>query len=249
MMNILVPLGGKSTFFNDGEFKFPKVLIEIDGKPMIELVVNNIKLKGESVRFVFVINKEDQERYHLDSVLSLITDGECEVVVLQGSTKGACCSALMAIEYINNADELLICNGDQLINEDLNGIINEFRAEDADAGVICFEAVHPRLAFARIENGEVIETAEKHPISKNALAGYYYYKKGSDFVEAAMLSIEKDANVNGLFYIAPVLNEMILKNKNIKHRMINSDQFYTFNVPEKVKGYRRYKDEFMEGQK
>jgi dTDP-glucose pyrophosphorylase len=190
-------------------------------------------------RYIFVINGEDKDMFHLDSVLRLLTDNKCEVVVLNGETKGACCSSLMAIDYINNDDELIICNGDQLIFEDLNKPLDLFRTKDADAGILSFEAVHPRWAFARIENEKVIEAAEKRPISKNAIAGFYYYKNGSEYVQAAMKSIEKDANVNGIFYVAPVLNELVLDYKNIFVYHIDVKDYYTFNVPEKVKQFNR----------
>lgn len=239
MLNVLMPLGGKSNVFSNSGFSYPKLLIEIDSKPMIEHVIDNINTIDEELRYIFVINKEDEDIYHLGNVLKLLTDESSDIVVLQGETKGASCSALMAVEFIGHDQELIICNGDQLIDIDLNEVLDYFRSQGADAGIIHFEAVHPRWAFAHIEEGQVVETAEKKPISKNAIAGFYYYRKGSDFVKGAMGSIRKNASVNGLFYMAPVLNELVLEHKKIMTYKIDSNRYYTFNSPDKVESYRK----------
>ena len=88
-------------------------------------------------------------------------------------------------------------------------------------------------------NNEISETAEKRPISKNAIAGFYYFKKGSDFVEAAMKMIEKDANINEFYYIAPSLNEMILKGKKLSAYPVGNDKYHTFYTPHKVEEYEK----------
>ncbi len=239
MFNVLMPLGGKSTMFANRNYKYPKHLIEIDSKPMIEHVIGNISQINPGLTYTFVINKEDNERFHLGNVLKLLTNGSCHNVVLQGETKGAACSALMAVEHISEEEELIICNGDQLIDIDLKLVIKYFQDNNADAGVINFEAVHPRWAFAIIEDNIVYETAEKKPISNKALAGFYYFRKGKYFLEAAKETIIKGADYEGMYYIAPSLNEMILKQKKVIAYEISSEDYYTFNTPEKVESYRK----------
>lgn len=238
MINILVPLGGQSLFFESDEYPFPKPLIEINGKSMIELVIENLSSIKEDSKFIFVVKTEDCNKYHLDNVLNLLTDSKCVIIKLDGETKGAVCSALIAIENINNQKKLIITNGDQIINHDLNEILKYFENKNVDAGVICFSSVHPKWSYVRLdEDNKIIETAEKRPLSKNAIAGFYYFKQGSDFVKYAMKSIEKDSNVNGLYYIAPTLNEMVLENKNLEIFMIDNSQYHSFYSPQKIKEY------------
>jgi len=87
------------------------------------------------------------------------------------------------------------------------------------------------------EYQHVVETAEKRPISRHAVAGLYYFKKGHDFVDSAMSMIQKDSSVNGSFYISPTLNEMILKGKVITTTSVNTDDYHTFYTPQKIKEY------------
>lgn len=244
MLNILVPLGGKSNFFDTAEYPFPKPIIEINGKPMIELVINNLNKIQKEKKFIFVVNENDCQKYHIDNVLNLLTEGNCEIVKITGQTKGAVCSALLAISHIYTKDNLIISNGDQVISHDLQKIYETFLDKNVDAGTICFESVHPKWSYVRLdENNKIIETAEKRPISKNAIAGFYFFKHGYDFVNSAMRSIEKDANVDGMYFIAPTLNEMILENKVLMPYHINSSDYHSFYSPQKIKEFENeYRD-------
>lgn len=240
MLNILVPLGGKSVFFESNEYPFPKPLIEIGGVPMIQRVLDCLHGIAEKKRFLFVVNESDCHKYHLDNVLNLLTENRAIILRLTGENKGAACSALMAIEHIDNEDTLVISNGDQVIEEDLNRALSFFGERKADAGVITFESVHPKWSYVRVgEAGRVIETAEKRPVSKHAIAGFYYFRRGRDFVKAAMRSIEKDASVNGAYFIAPCLNEMVLENKRIEMFPIEDRQYKSFYSPQKIKEYEK----------
>lgn len=248
MVNILIPMGGKSEFFDSHEYVYPRSLIEIHGKTMIQRVIENYA-ELDDKNFIFVVNQVDCETYHLDSVLKLLTDEKCDIVKLSGSTKGATCSALMAIELINNESPLIIANGDQVIEVSFAQIEKFFEAEEIDAAVITFESIHPKWSFIRADkSNRVIEAAEKKPLSKNAIAGFYYFSKGQDFVSAAMQSIVKDAHVNDIFYIAPVLNELILMGKQIGFHAINASAYHSFYSPAKIAEYEQLLNKIGEKQ-
>ncbi len=243
MINILLPMVGKSSFFDSPQYYFPKPLIEINGKTMIQMVIENLNMIDDDKQYIFVVNQMDCAKHHLDDVLRLLTENKSQIVRLDKETKGAACSVLMAVDYINNDTPLIIANSDQLIEEDLNNVMAQFREQKADAGVICFENVHPRWSYVRLdENDKVIETAEKRPLSKNAIAGFYYFKHGKDFVRAAMKTILKDARVNGLFYTAPILNELVLEDMNIRHFKIDNAKYHTFYSPQKIHEYEQKKE-------
>jgi len=238
MINILMTMAGKSNFFDSAEFIYPKPLIEIRGKSMVELAIENYSQIGDKVKYIFIVNALDCSKYHLDNVLKLLTNEECEIIKIGSETKGAVCSALLAIDIINNENPLVIANSDQVIEEDINKVLAYFKDKDFDAGVITFETVHPRWSYVKVDNRDmIIEAAEKRPISKKAIAGFYYFKRGGYFVEAAMRSIEKDANVEGSYYVAPTLNELILKGMRLGFYNIDSNKYHTFYSPQKISEY------------
>jgi dTDP-glucose pyrophosphorylase len=107
-----------------------------------------------------------------------------------------------------------------------------------DAGIIAFTSVHPRYAFARVDDkGSVIEVATKRPISKHALVSFYYFKQGSDFVECAKETIRKDNPENGKFYISQTLNEMILMQKKVVCFKISNDKFHPLKTEKQLAQY------------
>jgi NDP-sugar pyrophosphorylase family protein len=239
MLNILLLLAGQSSFFSKEEFIFPRPLIEIHGKSMIQHVIENLSSIRMPKRFTFVVNDEDCRRYHLDNVLLLLTDKETEIIRVKGDTGGALCSALLAIDRIDNADALVIANADQIIDTDLNEILGHFQDSGADGGVACFETIHPRWSYVRFDqHRSIVEAAEKRPISKHAIAGFYYFKNGHTFVQAGMSTIKKGAHVNGSYYVSMVLNELILKQMHIAAFHLSPDSYHTLYSPQKIEEYQ-----------
>jgi len=238
-INILIPLAGTNPLFPINDFPFSKPLVEIDGKPIIQLAIENLQTIDRDIHFIFLVKVEDCKKYFLDHVLRILTDNKSTIVKIDNNTKGAACSALLAIDEIDNDIPLIISNGDQIFNEDLNKIIDYLST--FDAGVVCTTSVHPRWSFIRTEGDEVIETAEKRPISKDAIAGIFFYKKGSYFVNSAMEIIKKDANYNDMYYISSTINELILENKRVGFYKIPKEKYECFYSPEKIKEYENRK--------
>jgi dTDP-glucose pyrophosphorylase len=88
---------------------------------------------------------------------------------------------------------------------------------DADGGIVTFKATHPKWSFAKVnEMGVVVEVAEKNPISNTATVGFYYWKRGSDFVKYAEQMIENNVRINNEFYVCPVFNQAIADGKIIR---------------------------------
>ncbi|MEY4616733.1 MAG: hypothetical protein RJB66_1693 [Pseudomonadota bacterium] len=238
MINILVPLAGKSRFFSEAKDGFPKPLVEILGMPMVQHSLNALSTSFSGANFIFVLAKDDCERYHLDKTIDLILGKKSSFYLQDGQTAGAACSCLLAIDEIDNDKPLVVCNPDQKIDIDLTLAIEHFINTKCDAGVITFNAVHPQWSYVRIgADGVVCEAAEKNPISKNAIAGFYYFRKGSSFVRATQTMILKDARVNQSFYIAPCLNELILDGALISNYPIPAELYHSFYSYDKIKEF------------
>lgn len=231
-LNILIPMAGAGSRFKDAGYTFPKPLIDVEGKPMIQVVVENLNMDAN---YIFVVQKEHRNEYNLDTLLNLIQPN-CKIVEVDGLTEGAACTALLAKEYINNDNPLFFANSDQFVEWDSTEFMYKMNETNADGGIVSFRATHPKWSFAKVdEKGIVTEVAEKNPISDIATVGYYYWKKGSDFVKYAEQMIDRDIRVNNEFYVCPVFNQAIEDGKQI--RTFDIPKMWGLGTPEDLKYY------------
>lgn len=226
-MNVLIPMAGAGSRFASAGYTFPKPLIEVDGKPMIQVVVENLNIEAN---YTFIVQKEHYEKYSLQYLLNLIAPN-CNIVQVDGLTEGAACTTLLAKEFIDNDAPLVMANSDQFVEWNSNECLYAFNADGIDGGIVSFKATHPKWSYAKVgDDGFVSEVAEKKPISDNATVGIYYWSKGSDYVKYAEQMIEKNIRTNNEFYVCPVFNEAIGDGKKIRVKEI--ERMWGIGTPE-----------------
>jgi len=236
-LNVLIPMAGAGSRFAKAGYTFPKPLIQVRDKPMIQVVTENL---GLDANFIYVVQKEHREKYNLDTMLNLIAP-DCTIVEVDGLTEGAACTALLAKEFIDNDAPLFFANSDQYVDWNPVEFMYEMQERNADGGIVSFKATHPKWSFAKLDdNGLVTEVAEKNPISNNATVGYYYWKHGSDFVKYAEQMIDRDIRVNNEFYVCPVFNEAIEDGKQI--RIHEAKAMWGLGTPEDLDYYLKNHD-------
>lgn len=238
MINWLIPMAGKSVFFDSPDVYFPKPLVDVGSRMMVEHVIGSLTTCKRPKRLLFVVNAADNRKFHLGQILHLLADGNCAVREQLGDAQGALCSCLLTIDEIDNEAPLIISNSDQIIDVDYDKVIDHFETHDADGGVIVFKSAHPQWSYVALDAaGIVVETAEKRPISSNAIAGFYYFKSGRTFVKAAQNSIEYGATTNGRHFISSSLNEMILDNMKIVPYKVEAAAYHSFYSPAMIDRY------------
>ena len=238
MITVITSLGGQSLYEMSSEFSYPKILNEINNKTLFEYSQEIIGSLPADVRRIFLLPEDKDDEYQLSSMISVACHGRSEILHLQGDTGGAVCSCLLAIDEIDPDDEVIIISADQYIRADLSEIIDHFRSQSADAGVLTFTSLHPKWAFIRKNpQGRITEVAEKRTISREAIAGFYYFRKGASFTRAAQQCIIKGATVNGQFYLSGCLNEMILENKKIIGWPLDEGSYHNFYDNHAIKAF------------
>tara|TARA_R110000824_G_scaffold32156_6_gene104026 strand:+ start:10241 stop:11614 length:1374 start_codon:yes stop_codon:yes gene_type:complete len=231
-MKVLIPMAGAGSRFQAAGYTFPKPLIEVKGKPMIQLVIENLNIDAQHI---FVVQKQHYEDYNLNYLLNLISPN-CEIVQVDQMTEGAACTALLAKDFINDDEPLLFANSDQFLEWDSNEFMYSMMADGVDGGILTFTATHPKWSFAKLDTeGYVTQVAEKKPISDIATCGVYFWRKGSDFVKYAEQMIQNDVRVNNEFYVCPVFNEAVQDEKKIK--TFHIDKMWGLGTPEDLKTF------------
>ena len=146
-VNVVIPAAGQGKRFAEVGYQHPKPLIDVEGRPMIDLVLENFRGVG---RPIVLLQDRHVEQYCADSLIkSLAPDGE--VVGVDGLTEGAACTVLLAEQLIDNANELVLANSDQVVDVSIEAFVREMRDRDADGGILTFRSDHPKWSYARTE--------------------------------------------------------------------------------------------------
>ena len=226
-LNVLVPMAGAGKRFADAGYTFPKPLIEIDTKPMIQWVIECLNIKAN---FIFLIQKEHQEKFNISSVLKILKPN-CKIIEINELTEGAACTTLLAENYINNNNPLIIANSDQYIRWNSSTTMYNITTKKYDGAILTFKSIHPKWSYVKEDkNNLVSEVAEKKVISDKATVGVYYWKHGSDYIKYAKQMIKENIRVNNEFYVCPVYNQAISDKKKIK--AIEVEEMMGLGTPE-----------------
>ena len=231
-LNVLIPMAGAGSRFAAAGYTFPKPLIEVRDKTMIQTVVDNLNMEAN---FIFIVQKEHYEKYNLKSLLQTIKP-DCKIVQVDSMTEGAACTTLLAKEFINNDSPLVLANSDQFVEWNSNEVMYAFNADSIDGGILTFQANHPKWSYVKLDdNGFAAQIAEKNVISNNATVGIYFWRKGSDYVKYAEQMIEANDRTNNEFYVCPVYNYAIKDGKKIRIKEIK--RMWGIGTPEDLKHF------------
>jgi HAD superfamily hydrolase (TIGR01509 family) len=233
-VNVVIPAAGRGSRFAEAGYVHPKPLIDVEGRPMIELVLRDLRNVG---RPVVLLQEEHIDRYCADAVIRH-SSAAARIVPVSGLTEGAACTVLLAEEHIDNPSELVLANSDQVVDCDVAAFVEAMRESGADGGIMTFRATEPKWSFAKTgADGVVTEVAEKNPISDQATVGIYWFRHGSAFVRAAKRMIAHDTRVNGEFYVCPVFNELIAEGGVVRTWEIDRGQMHGVGTPEDLAAY------------
>jgi dTDP-glucose pyrophosphorylase len=220
-VNILINLTNSKEDFSN---KYPPCLVDVEGMPLIEHVIKQVQTV-RSARYIFAMRQQHVKGHHLDEVVRLLVP-EGRIYQINNEPEGDACTALLSWGYLEKDQPLLIMGGNGLIKDDINRVLADFRVRDLDGGVVVFKSIHPRFAYARLdENQQLIEIADHRPISQNACAEFFYFRKAEVFLEAAQDMIRKDARSDGQFPISLVFNQMLLRQLRVGVYPIHKEQY------------------------
>ena len=251
MLNIVIPMAGRGSRFADAGYGLPKPLIDVAGKPMIQVVIENLTPSCEH-RFIFICQNDHIKRYELTEKLHSYTKN-CEIIGIDGITEGQVCTVLKAEGLINNDEPVMTANSDQWIDFDINKYLFEMKDKNLDGMIMTMKADDPKWSYARTDaKGFVTETAEKKVISDDATVGIFNFAQGKDLVRCAEQMISENIRVNGEFYTCPVYNYLIKEGKKIGTYSIGKeyDGMYGLGTPHDLEWFlKNTPKNFSEGKK
>ena len=237
MINIVIPMAGQGSRFAKAGYEKPKPFIDVNGKPMIVRVLEN--LAYPDARYILIARKEHIEK-EKELVIQIEKEFNAIFIPIDKLTEGTACTVLYARKYINNDEPLLIANSDQIVDMNISDFIDDCKDKNLDGSILTFidEFKDTKWSFAKIdENNLVTEVKEKVVISEYATVGIYLYSKGKYFVNATIDMIIENERVNGEFYTCPTYNYAINEDAKIGIYNIDFKQMHGIGTPDDLNEY------------
>ena len=240
-VNIVIPMAGNGSRFAKAGYKNPKPFIDVNGKPMIQRVMDNLAFENDNYEIsYFLIAKQEHLNKEKELVEYLQEKYNVTFITVYKTTEGAACTVLFARKYINNDDMLIFANSDQIVDFEIKNFIYDAVNKDLDASILTFidEEKNPKWSFAKIDENSLVEkVAEKQVISQYATVGIYLYRKGSIFVDGAIDMIINNDRFNNEFYVCPVYNYIIKNGNKVGIFNIENSAMHGLGTPEDLQKY------------
>ena len=216
-MKVVIPMSGMSSRFIAAGYDIPKYLIEVDGKTVIEHIID---LYPKDTEFVCIINRKHHDETTAPGLLLHKLPPGSSIRVIDPHKLGPVHSVLQALEDVDDDEPVIVNYCDFSIKWDFEKFKEHVESTDCDGSIICYTGFHPHMlgsdnyAFCRTEGEKILEVREKQPFTDNkmsefASAGNYYFKKGSYIKKYFNQLIEDDININGEYYVSLIYNLMI----------------------------------------
>ena len=237
MINIVIPMAGLGSRFSKAGFEKPKPFIDVNGKPMIQRVLDNLFIPN--AHFI-LLAREDHIEKHSNFFDDIKDNYSAKIFPISELTQGTACTVLLARKLIRNDIPLVIANSDQIVDIDFINFIEDASSRNLDGSILTFNNPerNPKWSFAKLnEENYVSEVKEKEAISDYATVGIYYFKKGIDFIESSIDMILRQDTVNGEYYTCPVYNYLIKNEKKIGIYNIKESQMHGIGTPEDLDKY------------
>lgn len=244
-MKILIPMSGEGSRFNRAGYADPKPLISVNGRPIIEHVVN--LFPGET-DFIFVTRQEHMETTNVEEVLKRIAP-QGQIVAIPGSKKGPVWAAKAAFDLLDDNEPVIVNYCDFFMDWDYADFKRKVTSNQADGAIPCYLGFHPHLLHEKNfyasclvdENNWMQEIREKHSYTPNKMdspqsVGTYYFRSGAIVKKFFQMQIDEDVNLNGEYYVSLVYN--LLQREGLKTWIYDRvAHFCQWGTPEDLEEY------------
>ncbi|MEY4961581.1 MAG: hypothetical protein RLZZ249_278 [Actinomycetota bacterium] len=205
-LQLVIPMGGTGSRFAQAGVKTPKPMISVQGRPMIEQVLENFNFSMVK-KAILVTRNEVLSQEAEAQILHSFPRLKIEIVRMDGVSKGPADTVRAASPWLDPDLPLLIANSDQLIIPSALPFMISCMETRANGRILTFEASDPKWSYVSLDElGFVKTVVEKQVISNIATVGVYFFPKTSAFLEAILQMEAAGDLTNGELYVAPAFN-------------------------------------------
>ena len=238
MVNIVIPMAGTGNRFKMAGFRLPKPFLNVNGKMMIERVLQG--LHCPCAHYTLILQRKDFEQY-VPRIQRLENLYRVAFICVEQMTQGACCTALAAHDIINNSIPVVFADSDNIFHgRTFQNFVQDCLARDLDGSLITFPSRKSYYSYVELDShGFVTATHEKEPISTRAIAGAYMFARGCDFVTCAIDTLIYGKLSHNEYYMSNVYNVAVNRNFKIGVYDISEHDWSCVGTPELLLKYTR----------
>ena len=236
-LHIIMPMAGEGSRFAKAGWKTPKPLIELKGIPLFQRAISSVAIDGVDMKYSFIVRQEHIDNQHIDLLIKDILP-EARIFSVKKTTRGAVETCLVAEAGIDDDDAIVVMDCDlEFRSIAYNKLVSDalsVPAGEADGGaLVSFESDNPRYSYAQVDDqGCVIRTAEKEPISNHALCGAYFFGSGKDFKRIAHQLLDDGTHGKAEFYVSLLYNYLLAEGKTVRLAMM--EEYHSYGTPEEL---------------
>ncbi len=249
-MNIIIPMSGTGNRFIKAGYKDIKPLIKVDGKPIIEHVVN---MFGDDDNYIFICNKVHLKDTDLKNVLLRFRPNS-KLIGIDSHKYGPVYAVLNADYEINGDEPVIVSYCDFSLYWDYNDFKKKVAGNDCDGCVISYKGFHPHLLYdgfyagiSADKDNNMLEIREKYSFTENKMdsyqsAGSYYFKKVSYIKKYFQSLIDKNININNEYYVSMIYQ--LMKEDNLDIYIFDVAHFLQWGTPQDLEEYVYWSEYF-----
>jgi len=256
-MKIIIPMSGIGKRFIEAGYKEPKPLIVVEGKTIIEHVVNLFDKENDS--YIFICNDLHLKDTNMREILLSIVPNCKFYSVSVNNRKGPVDAVLQIIDKelevgLGDSEGIIVsyCDyGTQWNYEEFKKDIREYNLDGAIPSYIGF---HPHMlgsdnyAFIRESNKDFLEIQEKKPYTENKMNEYasngtYYFGSLAIVKKYFQELVDKNISTNGEFYCSMVYN--LMKQDGLNIRVFEIEKMLQWGTPKDLEEYLIWSNYFL----
>lgn len=251
-MNILIPMAGEGQRFKDEGYKYSKPVIPTYSKstgellPMVVCATQDLPYVKELGSNVIYVDRD----FHKDNGDEEIIKNyypNSSFLTIDHLTEGQACTCMLAKDYIDNDEELLIAGCDNGMEYSLSKF-DEYRKK-ADVLVFTYrnnEAVLEKPAAYgwmiadeddRITDISIKKAISDIPMKDHCVVATFWFKQGSIFVQATNRMIEQNDRINNEFYVDQAIKHVI--ELGYTARVFEIDRYIGWGTPKDYEIYQK----------
>ena len=216
-VQLIIPMSGIGKRFIDAGYVDTKPLIIIDGKPIIQHVVEMFDSPDD---VIFICNEIHLRDTNMKEILKSISPN-CRIFSVSNENRRGPVDAVYQItENIDDDREVIVSYCDYSTYWDYDKFLKETRESNSDGAIACYTGFHPHMlgndnyAFVKMDGNRAIQVQEKKPFTDDKMSelasnGTYYFKSGRLVKNKFKQLMDLNYSLNNEFYVSLVYNLLI----------------------------------------